>query len=118
GHINTNGSTIKGAGNFTLSHLSTGRYALTIAGKTGTNGVLLLQNTGYLVSQPVGMSNVVDNSYLSYEYGGTNSPSNAFIIESRYVDATGGGEGVVALRDAEFNFVWVDFQNPLAPAGT
>ena len=64
------------------------------------------------------MSNVVDNSYLSYEYGGTNTPANAFIIESRYVNASGGGEGVVALRDAEFNFVWVDFQNPLAPAGT
>src|SRR5262249_47231632 len=64
GHINTNGSVIKGVGNFTLSHLSTGRYALTIPGKSGTNGVLLLQNTGYLVSQPAGMSNVVDNSYL------------------------------------------------------
>ena len=31
---------------------------------------------------------------------------------------TGGGEGVVRLRDAEFNFVYVDFQNPLAPPGT
>jgi len=52
---------------------------------------------------------------FSYEYGGTNIPANAFIIESRYVDASGGGEGVVALRDAEFNFVFVDFLNPLTP---
>ncbi|MGH7969464.1 MAG: hypothetical protein ACREIC_12125, partial [Limisphaerales bacterium] len=95
----------------------TGRYALTIPGKTDTNGVLLLQNTGYLANQPSGYSNVVDNSYLSYEYGGTNNPANAFIIESRYVNASGGGEGVVGLRDTEFNFVWVDFQNPLAPPG-
>jgi hypothetical protein len=98
--------------------LATGRYALTIPGKTGTNGVLLLQNTGYLATQPVGTSNVVDNSYLSYEYGSTNTPANAFIIETRYVDASGGGEGVVGLRDAEFNFVYVDFLNPLAPPGT
>ncbi len=118
GHIAPGGSTIKGSGNFSVSHLSTGRYALTIPGKTGTNGVLLLQNTGYLATQPSGLTNVVDNSYLSYEYGGTNTPANAFIIETRYVDDSGGGEGVVKLRDAEFNFVYVDFQNPLAPPGT
>ncbi len=118
GHIRTNGTTIKGAGTFTVSRLSTGRYAVTIPGKTGTNGVLLLQNSGYLANQPSGFTNVVDTSFLSYEYGGTNTPSNAFIVESRYVDMTGGGEGVVTLRDAEFYFVYVDFQTPLAPPGT
>ena len=117
GHIAASGTKIKGAGNFTVTRLSTGRYALTIPGKTGADGALLLQNTGYLANQPVGYTNVVDNSYLSYEYGGTNTPANAFIIETRYVDASGGGggEGVVALRDAEFNFVFVDFLNPLTP---
>ncbi|MCX6928610.1 MAG: hypothetical protein NT154_36175 [Verrucomicrobia bacterium] len=115
GHIATNGTKIKGAGNFAITRLSTGRYALTIPGKTGADGALLLQNTGYLATQPPGYTDVVDNSYLSYEYGGTNTPANAFIIETRYVDASGGGEGVVALRDAEFNFVFVDFLNPLTP---
>ena len=62
-----------------------------------------------------GMTNVVDTSFMSYEYGGTNSPANAFIIEARCV-VPGGTEGVVTLRDADFNFVWVDFQNPLSPA--
>jgi hypothetical protein len=114
----TNGAVIKGVGNFNLQRLSTGRYALTVPGKSGTNGVLMLQNTGYLAVQPSGMTNVVDNSFLSYEYGGTNTPANAFIIEARYVDASGGGEGVVTFRDADFTFVWVDFQNPLAPPGT
>jgi hypothetical protein len=117
GHIATNGTTIKGTGNFSVSRLSTGRYALTIPGKTGSDGALLLQNTGYLAIQPGVMTNVVDTSFLSYEYGGTNTPSNAFIIESRYV-APGGSEGVVTLRDAQFNFVFVDFQNPVAPPGT
>jgi hypothetical protein len=57
----------------------------------------------------------VDNSFLSYEYGGTNAPANAFIISSVYIDASAGGEGVVTFRDADFNFAWVDFANPLSP---
>jgi hypothetical protein len=118
GHIRgTNGAVIHGAGTFSVQRLSTGRYALTIPGKTGTSGALLLQNSGYLANQPFDMTNVVDTSLMSYEYGGTNTPANAFIIEARYVMPTG-GEGTVALRDADFNFVWVDFQNPLAPPGT
>jgi hypothetical protein len=118
GQIRPNGTVAKSAGNFSVSRLSTGRYAVTIPGKTGTNGVVLLQTTGYLATQPAGMSNVVDTSTLSYEYGGTNTPNNAFIIESRYIDTTGGGEGVVTLRDAGFYFAYVDFQNPLGPPGT
>lgn len=114
GHIRTNGTVVKGAGNFSVSRLAAGRYAVTIPGKTGSDGALLLQSAGYLASQPT----LVDTSFLSYEYGGTNTPSNAFIIESRYVDASGGGEGVVKLRDADFNFVFVDFLNPVAPPGT
>jgi hypothetical protein len=113
GHIRTNGTASKSVGAFTISRLSQGRYSLSIPGKTSSDGVLLLQPSGYLAGQ----SNVVDTSFMSYEYGGTNTPSNAFIIESRYV-APGGTDGVVTLRDAEFNFVFVDFQNPLAPPGT
>ena len=118
GHIGTNGATIKGAGNFSVTHVTKGVYAITIPGKTATNGVLILQNTGYLPVQPAGYTNVVDNSFLSYEYGGTNIPANAFIVQTRYVDMSGGGEGVVTFRDAEFNFAYVDFLNPLAPPGT
>jgi len=113
GHVATNGTVTKSAGSFTVSRLATGRYALAIPGKTGTDGVLLLQDSGYLAGQPT----VVDTSFLSYEYGGTNTPATSFIIESRYVNPTG-GEGTVTLRDADFNFVWVDFLNPLAPPGT
>jgi hypothetical protein len=118
GHIRTNGTIIKKAGTFSISRISAGRYALTIPGKTGSNGMLMLINSGYLANQPSGLTNVVDTSLLSYEYGGTNSPANTFIIESRYIDVSGGGEGVAALRDADFNFAWVDFQSPLAPPGT
>jgi hypothetical protein len=124
GHIGTNGATIKGAGNFTVTHLGTGAYAITIPGKTGTNGVLLLQDTGYLAKQPAGFtpngySAVVDNSFLSYQFGGTNATANSFIVQAHtVVTNASGGEGVVVAQDAEFNFVYVDFQHPLAPPGT
>jgi len=108
------GFPIKSAGTFTMQKIGLGRFALTIPGKTGADGVLLLQSSGYLPGQPT----IVGNNFLSYEYGGTNTPANAFIIESRYVDASGGGEGVVKLRDGNFNFMFVDFNNPVAPAGT
>jgi hypothetical protein len=111
----TNGATITGVGNYSIQRLSAGRYALTIPGKTDTNGMLMLLNSGYLATQPDGFSNVVDTSFMSYEYGGTNVPNNAFIISSVFIDTSGGGEGVVAYRDADFNFAWVDFANPLTP---
>jgi hypothetical protein len=118
GHIRgTNGATIKGAGNYTLTRLSTGRYSLSIPGKTDTNGTLMLINSGYLANQPPGLSNVVDNSFLSYEYGGTNVPNNVFMIDSVTISTAGGSNSVV-FADADFNFVWVDFANPLAPPGT
>jgi hypothetical protein len=113
GHIKgTDGSTITGAGNYSIQRLSAGRYALTIPGKTDTDGSLMLLNSGYLATQPEGFSNVVDMSFMSYEYGGTNVPNNAFIISSVAIDSSG---TFVTNQDADFNFVWVDFTNPLRP---
>lgn len=119
GHIKGDGSTIKGAGNYSIQKLSTGRYALSIPGKTDKDGALFVQNTGYLASQPAGYTNVVDNSFFSYEFGATNAPANTFVIESHAVvgAVTGVNEGQLVFRDGEFNFVWVDFNNPLTPPG-
>ncbi len=113
-------STIRGAGAFTLSRLEAGRYALKIPGKTGTNGMLLLINSGLLAQPPAGLTDVVDTCFLSYEYGGTNSPSDAFIIESRYLEPAGGADnlGQALPRDCDFNFVWVDFADSLTPAAS
>lgn len=124
GWINgTNGTAYKSVGNYTLTRLSAGRYALSIPGKTGHDGMLLLQNNGYLA---FGGSNVVDTAHFSYEFGATNAPANTFVIESRYIQSAGLNPdnnygtslGDTPLRDADFNFVWVDFHNPLAPPAT
>lgn len=106
----TTGSVIKGAGTFTLTRQSAGRYSLTIPGKTEADGMLILQNSGYHATQ----TNVVDTSFMSYEASG-----NSFIIEARAIDpAASAGAGEAVLRDSDFNFVWVDFHNPLSPPGT
>ena len=105
----TDGATLKGAGTYTLARASAGKYTLTIPGKTGGDGMLLLQNSGYLAGQNA----VVDTAFLSYEYSGTNT----FSIEARYINPSG-ADGSADLRDANFNFVWVDFKNPLTPASS
>lgn len=113
GVIHRDGTLKKQVGTYTASKLATGRYAITVPGKSEATGMLLLQNSGYLIPQPAGYTNVADTSFLSYEYGGTNTPANAFIVESRYINGS-----ATTLRDAEFSFVYIDFQNPVAPPGT
>jgi hypothetical protein len=48
---------------------------------------------------------------MSYEYVGTNT----FLIEARYINS---GADSAELRDANFNFAWIDFANPLTPTVT
>jgi hypothetical protein len=115
GVVRRDGTLKKQVGTYTASRLAAGRYAITIPGKSEATGMLLLQNSGYLLTQPAGYTNVADTSFLSYEYGGTNTPANAFIVESRYINSAGPS---TVLRDAEFSFVYIDFQSPLSPPGT
>jgi hypothetical protein len=106
GQINgTNGATVHGQGSFTLARTGVGAYELTIPGKAGTNGVLLLQNAGFLA----GHTNIADNNFLSYEY---NSTSGKFVIQSRHTVANNSADP----GDTDFYFAWVDFATPLAPA--
>lgn len=109
GYVKGNGTKSAGAGDFTVSRASAGRYELTLPGKTGTGGMLLLQNAGYLAGQ----ADVTDNSVLAYEYIG-----GKFIIEARHAESSSNGNDVFPLRDTDFYFAWVDFQSPLAPKGT
>ena len=72
------GAKLKGAGAFTVKRLAAGRYEVTIPGKTGSSGMILLQNSGYLAAD----ASVTDDAALSYEYAG----GNTFIIESHAVE--------------------------------
>ena len=101
------GGVFNARGEFVLKHLGEGRYELTIPGQTGTSGMILLQNAGYHPS----FAEVADDSMLSYGYDG----NGHFIIEARHAEDGFGAADVIALRDTDFYFAWVEFANPIAP---
>lgn len=106
GYINgTTGAKIQSAGDFTMSRSGAGTYELSIPGKVGTSGALLLQAADF---EPATSQPMATRAFLSYEY---NTASGKFIIQSRKTTS----DTVADLADANFYVVWVDFANPLSP---
>jgi hypothetical protein len=101
----TTGNTLQSAGTFTLQRTTLGMYELTIPGKRGTNGTLLLQVADHEPGASVPMAS---RAFLSYEY---NATSGKFVIFSRNMFFERESDFV----DANFYFAWVDFSQPLAP---
>ena len=102
------GTASRSAGAFTVSRVSSGRYLIKIAGKSSKSGMIILQAVG---NHPANKA-VVDNVTLSYE-----ANADGFLVESRAVNpAAPASASAVQLRDANFQFAWVDFTNPLSPA--
>ncbi len=106
GHINgATGASLHSAGTFTLTRTGTGTYELTVPGKGGTNGTLLLQVADFEETLDVPMAS---RAFLSYQY---NPANGRFVIQARKATS----ETVASLVDANFYFTWVDFENPLSP---
>lgn len=106
GRINgTTGGSLQSAGAFTMARTAAGTYELTIPGKAGTNGTLLLQVADFEAGASFPMAS---RAFLSYQY---NSGTGKFVIQSRKATSA----TVSTLTDANFYFAWVDFQTPLAP---
>lgn len=106
GYINgTTGGSIRSAGSFTMARTGTGTYELTVPGKSGTNGTLLLQVADFEAGASMPMAS---RAFLSYQY---NPGTGRFVIQCRRATT----DTVSDLADANFYFTWVDFQNPLSP---
>jgi hypothetical protein len=99
------GASIQSAGAFTLMRTDLGTYELSIPGKAGTNGTLLLQVADLEAGTSVPMAS---RAFLSYQY---NPGSGKFVIQCRKAFT----DQISDLADANFYFAWVDFVNPLAP---
>jgi hypothetical protein len=99
------GNRLQSAGSYTLTRTGLGSYELTIPGKAGTNGTLLLQVADLEAGTSVPMAS---RAFLSYEY---DAGSGKFLIQSRVMFF----EQEADAADASFYFAWVDFANPLAP---
>jgi hypothetical protein len=101
----TSGIALQSAGTFSIQQTGTGTYDLTIPGKRGTNGTLLLQVADFESGTSVPMAS---RAFLSYDY---DDASGKFQIEVRNMLFERESE----LIDANFYFAWVDFAQPLAP---
>lgn len=103
GHVaGSNGSTRKGSGTFTVNRTGTGTYELTLPGKTGSDGMLVLQ----VADREGGTAEpLASRAFLSYEF-----VNGKFVIQSRKTAS----DTDSPLADASFYFAWVDFTNPLA----
>ncbi len=106
----TTGATIRGAGNYTLTRLGTGEYALTIPGKTDASGTLLLTVNG----STGGANPLPDRNFLSYQFDAVN---NRFVIQARELTTGGNPFGEASpLSDTDFSFAFIDYTNPVKPA--
>jgi hypothetical protein len=104
GHIvGTDGSKRKAAGEFGITRTAAGTYELTVPGKTGADGTLLLQVADFEAGTSVPLAS---RAFLSCEYA-----NGKFIIQSRKTIS----DSTAELADASFYLAWVDFTNPLAP---
>ncbi|MGE4178452.1 MAG: hypothetical protein AB7J34_01380 [Limisphaerales bacterium] len=104
GHIvGSDGSKRKAVGTFTVTRTAAGTYELTIPGKTGTDGALLLQVADSESGTSVPLAS---RAFLSYEFR-----DGKFVIQSRKTTS----DITADLVDASFYVAWVDFQTPLSP---
>ncbi len=124
GHVNgSNGSMINSSGDdhFTLTRNDAGAYAVSLF-TDGQQTTKMTEDDGMLilsVASHVANSNppLADRSFLSYEY---DTQSGDFIIQSREVFETNSSNSDniygdwLKLRDSDFYFAWVDFNNPLS----
>jgi hypothetical protein len=113
GRVNANGSIVNSTGvgtnpgQFTLTKDATGQYLLTVAGKTPSNGTLLLT--------PAAGADAIADNYLVYEPAG-----NAFRISG--LDLITQEEkdlgGAIVFEDTSFSFAFIDYAAPPeAPGG-
>lgn len=104
GHVvGADGSKRKASGNFEVRRTATGTYEITIPGKSGANGTLLLQAAD---SEPDTSVPLATRAFLSYEF-----VDGKFIVQSRKTTS----DDTADLADANFYVAWIDFQSPVTP---
>ena len=107
GHIiGTDAAKRKAVGNFTVTRTGAGTYDVVIPGKTGSDGMLLLQAAD---QEPGTSTPLATRAFLSYEF-----VQDRFVVQARKTVT----ETQADLADTSFYLAWVDFTAPLEmPAG-
>jgi hypothetical protein len=99
------GQRLQSADSFKMTRSDTGTYELSISGKAGTNGTLILQVADFEAEASVPMAS---RAFLSYEY---NPVTGKFVIQSHKALT----DTLSEVADANSYFAWVDLVNPLEP---
>lgn len=103
GHVlGTTGTKRKATGDFTVTRTAAGTYELSIPGKTGSDGTLLLQVADTESGTSVPMAS---RAFLSQEF-----KNGKFIVQARRTTS----DSTADLIDTSFYVAWVDFKQPLA----
>ncbi|XVJ59237.1 MAG: hypothetical protein HEQ23_07485 [Tepidisphaera sp.] len=103
------GSSLSGTSNYTITRLETGRYRLSIAGKSDQTGSLMLQSSGI---EP-GTEGIGRRAFFSYQ----GNPDGSFEIQARALVLGNPGNAFgedTELVDGDFSFVWLDHSNPIS----
>lgn len=104
GHINGQDAAKRTSrGDFTIVRTAAGIYDLTIPGKSGTNGMLVLQVADFEAGTSIPLAS---RAFLSYQFA-----DGKFTIQSRKTSS----DTAADLADTDFYFAWIDFQNPIVP---
>jgi hypothetical protein len=103
GRIASNGTTVHGAGSFSVSRVGTGSYQINVEGHTPDDGVLLLTMAGLETS---GTTTAPADNIISYEADGS-----TFLVNIR--DRNGSASN---LQDGEFVFAFLPYSGHLMPA--
>ncbi|GAQ78445.1 hypothetical protein KFL_000130270 [Klebsormidium nitens] len=113
GHVDgVSGTTVFGQGASVVSKVDVGQYQVRLMKPRNRNvscsdGVLLLQTVG------LGPDGNTSDAVLSYAFQGDGS----MLVQARTVAVTGDGSLTYNLTDTDFYFAWVDFLEPIHPAG-
>ncbi|MCA9100866.1 MAG: PEP-CTERM sorting domain-containing protein [Planctomycetales bacterium] len=105
GQVNgADGSLIHSAGGLTVTRTGVGTYEVTIPGKTGDDGMLMLS----IADSHPNDAEYAGRGIASFEY---NSDTGKFVVNT--VELT--GPDVVSFLDSGFYLAWVDFSDPFQP---
>lgn len=104
GHINgSDGAKLTARGELNVARTAAGVYELTLPGKTGSQGMLILQVADF---EPGTSAPLASRAFLSYQYA-----DGKFTIQSRKTTSARTAD----LADADFYVAWIDFESPLSP---
>eukprot|EP00270_Netrium_digitus_P020317 TRINITY_DN8325_c0_g5_i2.p1 TRINITY_DN8325_c0_g5~~TRINITY_DN8325_c0_g5_i2.p1 ORF type:complete len:557 (-),score=147.83 TRINITY_DN8325_c0_g5_i2:52-1722(-) len=109
------GATVNGKGPYICQKVGVGQYEINITVGSFRQRGFVTARDGMLLLQVMGRDDIhrkyARHAFLSYNFTGRGS----LVVESRKLVTDDAGDQDCPLTDADFAFVWIDFNHPLTP---